>query len=71
MYVSFVLQTVGLQYTTPSKNAFLTAVNAVIVPFIGFLLYKRKVDLFELSGADSCCNYYIGNEIRVFEEGEN
>lgn len=51
LYVAFILQTVGLQYTTPSKNAFLTAVNVVIVPFIGFLLYKRKIDLFELSGA--------------------
>ena len=51
LYLAFVLQTVGLQYTTPSKNAFLTAVNVVIVPFIGFLLYKRKIDLFELGGA--------------------
>ena len=32
---SFVVQTIGLVYT-PSKNAFLTAVNVVIVPFIGF-----------------------------------
>lgn len=51
LYVAFVLQTVGLQYTTPSKNAFLTAVNVVIVPFIGFLLYKKKMDGFELIGA--------------------
>ncbi len=51
LYLAFVLQTVGLQYTTPSKNAFLTAVNVVIVPFIGFLLYKRKIDMFELVGA--------------------
>ncbi|WP_186671485.1 DMT family transporter [Sporosarcina sp. BP05] len=51
LYIAFVLQTVGLQYTTPSKNAFLTAVNVVIVPFIGFLLYKRKIDMFELVGA--------------------
>ena len=51
LYIAFVLQTVGLQYTTPSKNAFLTAVNVVIVPFIGFLLYKRRIDLFELGGA--------------------
>ncbi|MFC5590766.1 DMT family transporter [Sporosarcina soli] len=51
LYIAFALQTVGLQYTTPSKNAFLTAVNVVIVPFIGFLLYKRKIDLFELGGA--------------------
>ncbi|WP_144512176.1 DMT family transporter [Bacillus sp. FJAT-22090] len=51
LYLAFALQTVGLQYTTPSKNAFLTAVNVVIVPFIGFFLYKRKMDMYELSGA--------------------
>ncbi|MGL5312663.1 MAG: DMT family transporter, partial [Peptostreptococcaceae bacterium] len=31
-------------YTTPSKNAFITAINVVIVPFIGYLIYKRKLD---------------------------
>ncbi len=31
-------------YTTPSKNAFITATNVVIVPFIGFILYRRKLD---------------------------
>ena len=51
LYLAFVLQTVGLQYTTPSKNAFLTAVNVVIVPFIGFFIYKKKLDVFELIGA--------------------
>ena len=51
LYAAFALQTVGLQYTTPSKNAFLTAVNVVIVPFIGYFFYKRKMDIYELSGA--------------------
>lgn len=51
LYVAFALQTVGLQYTTPSKNAFLTAVNVVIVPFIGLAFYKRKIDAYELLGA--------------------
>ncbi|QFG00029.1 DMT family transporter [Psychrobacillus glaciei] len=51
LYLGFALQTVGLQYTTPSKNAFLTSVNVVIVPFIGFFFYKRKIDMFELIGA--------------------
>ena len=51
LYLAFVLQTVGLQYTTPSKNAFLTAVNVVIVPFIAYFAYKRKIDKFELTGA--------------------
>lgn len=51
LYVAFAFQTVGLQYTTPSKNAFLTAINVVIVPFIGFIIYKRRIDIFELTGA--------------------
>ncbi len=51
LYLAFVLQTAGLQFTTPSKNAFLTAVNVVIVPFIGLALYKHKLDKFELLGA--------------------
>ncbi len=51
LFMAFALQTVALQFTTPSKNAFLTAVNVVIVPFIGFLFYKRKIDGFELLGA--------------------
>ena len=51
LFVGFVLQTVGLQYTTPSKNAFLTATNVVIVPFIAFVIYKKKVDRFSVYGA--------------------
>lgn len=43
-FLGFTTQTIGLVYTTASKNAFITAVNVVIVPFIGFVLYKRKLD---------------------------
>ena len=51
LYGAFALQTVGLQYTTPSKNAFLTAVNVIVVPFISFVIFKRKFDRYELMGA--------------------
>lgn len=51
LFLAFMLQTVGLQYTTPSKNAFLTAINVVIVPFIGYVLYRRKLDKYGLIGA--------------------
>ncbi|MGL6107982.1 DMT family transporter [Romboutsia sp.] len=44
LFIAFVVQTIGLVYTTPSKNAFITAANVVIVPFIGFIIYKRKLD---------------------------
>ncbi|MEG0856703.1 MAG: DMT family transporter [Terrisporobacter sp.] len=43
-FIGFATQTIGLDYTTASKNAFITAINVVIVPFIGFILYRRKLD---------------------------
>ncbi|MGX7395487.1 DMT family transporter [Carnobacterium mobile] len=51
LYLAFVFQTVGLQYTTPSKNAFLTAINVVLVPFIGLFLYKNKISFRAYVGA--------------------
>jgi len=51
LYVAFALQTVGLSYTTPSKNAFLTAVNVIAVPFICYVLFKQRLDRFEVIGA--------------------
>lgn len=51
LYLAFALQTVGLQFTTPSKNAFLTAVNVVVVPLIGWALYKKRLDKHEVTGA--------------------
>lgn len=51
LYIAFALQTVGLEYTTPSKNAFLTAVNVVIVPIIAYFIYKRRIDRHEAIGS--------------------
>lgn len=44
LFIAFSFQTFGLKYTTPAKSAFLTAANVVIVPFVGCILYKKKVD---------------------------
>lgn len=51
LYIAFAFQTVGLEYTTASKNAFITAVNVVIVPLIAFIFYKRKIDGYEMLGS--------------------
>lgn len=51
LYTGFVLQTVGLEHTTASKNAFLTAVNVLVVPVIAYAVYKRKIDRFEIVSA--------------------
>lgn len=51
LFVGFAFQIVGLQYTTPSKNAFLTALNVVMVPFIAFLILKKKISRKSIAGA--------------------
>lgn len=38
----FLLMTVGLQYTTPSVNAFLVNIPAVIVPFICWGVFRQR-----------------------------
>ena len=45
LFIAFALQIIGLQYTTPSKNAFITALNVVMVPFIAFVFLHKKVSL--------------------------
>ena len=39
---AYIFQTYGLSRTTPGKNAFLTAVYCVLVPFLAWLVYKRR-----------------------------
>lgn len=51
LFAGFALQIIGLQYTTPSKNAFLTALNVVIVPFIALIILKKKVGMKGIIGA--------------------
>lgn len=51
LYLGFYFQTVGLQYTTPSKNAFLTAVNIVIVPFLALIVLREKLSYKTFAGA--------------------
>jgi len=51
LFAAFALQTIGLKYTTPAKNAFLTATNVVFVPFIAFAIYRRKVSPAMIIGA--------------------
>ena len=44
LFLLFALLTVGLQYTTPSINAFLTSLSAVIVPFLLWGIFHIRPD---------------------------
>lgn len=51
LFLSYLLQTIGCKYTTAGKNAFLTTVYVVLVPFLHWLLNKRKPDVFAVCAA--------------------
>ena len=42
LYAAYAAQTIGLTGTTPGKNAFLTAIYCVVVPFIAWMLFRRR-----------------------------
>jgi len=54
LFLAYTIQTMGLQYTTPSNNAFLTAVYCVLVPFLCWLVVKRKPDIYNVLAAVLC-----------------
>lgn len=54
LYLAFGAQTVGLQYTTPSKNAFLTGVNVVVVPFLYWAVTQKKPDKYVFAAVIIC-----------------
>ena len=51
LFLAFAFQTIGLQYTTTSKNAFLTATNIVIIPFLTWFVLKRPLSWNAIIGA--------------------
>ena len=42
LFAAYTVQTFGLRETTPGKNAFLTAVYCVLVPFVNWLIFRRR-----------------------------
>ncbi|MEO0281639.1 MAG: DMT family transporter [candidate division WOR-3 bacterium] len=43
VFLGFFLQTVGLKYTTPSRSAFITGLSVIIVPFLSYFFFKKKI----------------------------
>lgn len=42
LYLAYITQTIGCDFTTPGKNAFLTTFYVVLVPFMGWIVYKKR-----------------------------
>ena len=52
--LAYMLQTSGLKYTSPGRNAFLTSTYCVMCPFIVWLLYKKKPMAYNVISAVIC-----------------
>lgn len=51
MFLSYIFQTYGLKYTTASKNAFLTTSYVVMVPFLHWIISKKRPDSYGIFAA--------------------
>ncbi|HFL3828450.1 TPA: DMT family transporter [Clostridioides difficile] len=64
LFGGFATQTVGLKYTTAGKQAFITATNVVMVPFIYWVISKKRPDRYEIIATFLC---FIGIGILSLE----
>jgi drug/metabolite transporter (DMT)-like permease len=51
LFVAFVTQTVGLQWTTPGKSGFITSLYIVVVPFLYWAAARRSPGGTQVAGA--------------------
>lgn len=54
LFLAYAVQNFGLISTTPGKNAFFTAVYCVIVPFIYWIIDRKRPDKFHIIAAILC-----------------
>lgn len=54
MFLAYIAQTYGLQGTTPSKNAFLTSIYCVLVPFLYWAAAGQRPDRYNIIAAVLC-----------------
>lgn len=50
-YFAYLIEIIGLQYTAPSKQSFLAALYVIMVPFLYWIIYKKKPDIYNFLAA--------------------
>lgn len=51
LFIAFVTQTIGLQWTTPGKSGFITSLYIVMVPFLYWIVARRSPGWTQIGGA--------------------
>ncbi len=54
LFGAYTVQTFGLVFTTPSKNAFLTTSYCVLVPYVSWVIEKKHPSIYNISAAIIC-----------------
>ncbi|NLL00613.1 MAG: DMT family transporter [Clostridiales bacterium] len=54
LFIAYSIQTIGITDTSPGKNAFLTAIYCVIVPYLYWIVDKNKPDKYNVIAAALC-----------------
>jgi drug/metabolite transporter (DMT)-like permease len=67
LFLGFATQTVGLKYTTPGKQAFLTATYVVIVPFLSWAFRKKSPGALSFIASGICL---YGMAMLTLQEGQ-
>ncbi len=66
LFSAYAVQTIGVKYTTASRNAFLTASYCVLTPFLAYLINKTKIKSYNVISAILCL---VGIGFVVFSSG--
>ena len=51
LFMAYAIQTIGCQYTSAGKNAFLTTIYVIIVPFLHWLINRKRPSGYAVSAA--------------------
>ncbi|MBQ6979213.1 MAG: DMT family transporter [Clostridia bacterium] len=65
--LAYTTQTIGLEHTTPGKNAFLTSLYCVLAPFLVWIMLKEKPKSYNII---ALCTCIIGVGFISFSGGE-
>lgn len=55
LFGGFAFQTIGLKYTVPGKQAFITGTYVVMVPFLEWIIYRKNPGLSHIIAAVMTC----------------
>lgn len=66
---AYIVQTYGLVYTTPGKNAFLTTTYCILVPFLYWAISGKRPDKYNITAALVCLAgvgfVCLGNDLSI------